>query len=66
MRRLVPHSNKLYASMHLNFISKLERRLMEDLARLVVEAGSVQTIAKVKGPFSNTTVARRLASWCFD
>lgn len=40
-------SNKLYASMHLNFISKLERRLMEDLARLVVEAGSVQTIAKV-------------------
>lgn len=41
------HSNKLYASMHLNFISKLERRLMEDLARLVVEAGSVQTIAKV-------------------
>jgi len=40
-------SNKLYAAVHLNFISKLERFLMEDLARLVIEAGSVQTIAKV-------------------
>ena len=40
-------SGKLYASMHLNFISKIERRLMEDLARLVVESGAVPTIARV-------------------
>lgn len=40
-------SRNLYPAMHLNFISKLDRRLMEDLARLVVEAGSVQIIAKV-------------------
>ena len=46
--------------MHLNFISKLERRLMEDLARLVVEAGSVQTIAKVTAsPFFMPQACRR-------
>ncbi len=42
-------SNKLYATIHLNFISRLDRRLMEDLARLTVEAGATQIIAKV-GP----------------
>jgi len=39
--------NKLYGSMHLNFISKLERRLMEDLARLVIDAGQFQIISKI-------------------
>lgn len=41
-------SDKLYASVHLNFISKLERRLMEDLARQVIEGGAVSTISKVR------------------
>jgi hypothetical protein len=40
-------SDRLYASMHLNFLSKLERRLMEDLARQVIEGGAVQSISKV-------------------
>ena len=41
-------SDKLYASVHLNFISKLERRLMEDLARKVIEGDAVKTIVKVQ------------------
>ena len=40
-------SQHLYSAVHLNFISKLERKLMEQLARDVIASSSVQVIAKV-------------------
>uniref|UniRef100_A0A7S2WCA8 Sec1 family domain-containing protein 1 n=1 Tax=Rhizochromulina marina TaxID=1034831 RepID=A0A7S2WCA8_9STRA len=44
-------SKKLYASVHLNFISKLERRLMEELARELIASDAVGSIAKVYDQF---------------
>lgn len=37
----------LYGRAHLNFVTKLDRSLMEDFARLVVQAGSLETVASV-------------------
>jgi hypothetical protein len=37
----------IYARSHLNFVTKLDRALMEDFARLVVQSGSLETIASV-------------------
>lgn len=35
----------LYGKAHLNFVTKLDRALMEDFAKLVVQSGSIGTIA---------------------
>lgn len=40
-------SKKLYAKAHVNFVTKLDRSLMEEFARLVVQSGSLNTIASV-------------------
>jgi hypothetical protein len=37
----------LYARAHLNFVTKLDRALMEDFAKLVVQTGSLDRIASV-------------------
>jgi len=37
----------LYGRAHLNFVTKLDRSLMEEFARLVVQTGSLDTIASV-------------------
>lgn len=37
----------LYGRAHLNFVTKLDRTLMEDFARLVVQSGSLENIASV-------------------
>lgn len=37
----------LYQRAHLNFVTKLDRALMEDFAKLVVQTGSLDTIASV-------------------
>ena len=37
----------LYARAHLNFVTKLDRSVMEDFAKLVVQTGSLDTIASV-------------------
>ena len=37
----------LYGRTHLNFVTKLERSLMEDFAKLVVQSGSLETVAGV-------------------
>lgn len=37
----------LYGKAHLNFVTKLDRPLMEDFAKLVVQTGSLDTIAGV-------------------
>ena len=37
----------LYGKTHLNFVTKLDRSLMEEFAKLVVQSGSLQTIAGV-------------------
>lgn len=37
----------LYARAHLNFVTKLDRSVMEDFAKLVVQSGSLETIASV-------------------
>jgi len=37
----------LYQRAHLNFVTKLDRALMEDFAKLVVQTGSLETIASV-------------------
>ncbi|KAL3925557.1 MAG: hypothetical protein SGILL_000331 [Bacillariaceae sp.] len=38
-------SKGLYGRSHLNFVTKLDRALMEDFAKLVVQSGSLETIA---------------------
>ena len=40
-------ANRLYGKAHLNFVTKLDRTLMEDFAKLVVQSGSLDTIAAV-------------------
>jgi sec1 family domain-containing protein 1 len=40
-------AKKLYASIHLNFVTKLDRSLMEEFAKLVVQSGSLPMIASV-------------------
>jgi sec1 family domain-containing protein 1 len=35
----------LYGRVHLNFVTKLERSLMEDFAKLVVQSGSLENVA---------------------
>lgn len=40
-------ANRLYGRAHLNFVTKLDRELMEDFAKLVVQSGSLDTIASV-------------------
>jgi hypothetical protein len=37
----------LYGKSHLNFVTKLDRPLMEDFAKLVVQTGSLDTVAGV-------------------
>jgi sec1 family domain-containing protein 1 len=37
----------LYSRAHLNFVTKLDRTLMEDFAKLVVQSGSLESIASV-------------------
>lgn len=37
----------LYGRTHLNFVTKLDRSLMEEFAKLVVQSGSLETIASV-------------------
>ena len=37
----------LYQRAHLNFVTKLDRSLMEDFAKLVVQSGSLETIGSV-------------------
>lgn len=37
----------LYGRAHLNFVRKLDRSLMEDFAKLVVQSGSLETVAGV-------------------
>eukprot|EP00540_Astrosyne_radiata_P000652 CAMPEP_0116823226 /NCGR_PEP_ID=MMETSP0418-20121206/722_1 /TAXON_ID=1158023 /ORGANISM="Astrosyne radiata, Strain 13vi08-1A" /LENGTH=561 /DNA_ID=CAMNT_0004451459 /DNA_START=127 /DNA_END=1812 /DNA_ORIENTATION=+ len=37
----------LYGRAHLNFVTKLDRTLMEDFARLVVQSGSLETISSI-------------------
>lgn len=41
----------LYGKAHLNFVTKLDRSLMEDFAKLVVQSGSLDTIAGVHDQF---------------
>lgn len=38
---------KLYGRAHLNFVTKLDRTLMEDFAKLVVQSGSLDQVASV-------------------
>lgn len=38
-------SRGLYGRAHLNFVTKLDRPLMEDFAKLVVQSGSLETVA---------------------
>lgn len=40
-------AKKLYAKCHLNFVTKLDRSLMEEFAKLVVQSGSLDSIASV-------------------
>lgn len=40
-------ANRLYGKAHLNFVTKLDRTLMEEFAKLVVQSGSLDTIASV-------------------
>lgn len=40
-------ANRLYGKAHLNFVTKLDRSLMEDFGKLVVQSGSLDTIASV-------------------
>ncbi|KAI2503329.1 hypothetical protein MHU86_11159 [Fragilaria crotonensis] len=40
-------ANRLYGRAHLNFVTMLDRELMEDFAKLVVQSGSLDTIASV-------------------
>lgn len=40
-------SKSLYGRAHLNFVTKLDRSLMEEFAKLVVQSGSLETIASV-------------------
>jgi hypothetical protein len=37
----------LYSRAHVNFVTKLDRALMEDFAKLVVQSGSLETIAGI-------------------
>jgi hypothetical protein len=39
-------AKRLYERVHLNFVSKLDRSLMEELARLVVQSNSLDMIAR--------------------
>jgi hypothetical protein len=39
-------AKRLYERIHLNFVSKLDRSLMEELARLVVQSNSLDMIAR--------------------
>jgi sec1 family domain-containing protein 1 len=45
----------LYARSHLNFVTKLERSVMEDFAKLVVQSGSLETIASVHDQYLDFT-----------
>jgi hypothetical protein len=40
-------SDRLYGRAHLNFVTKLDRALMEDFAKLVVQSGSLDQVASV-------------------
>ena len=40
-------ANRLYGRAHLNFVTKLDRALMEEFAKLVVQSGALDTIASV-------------------
>lgn len=40
-------SNRLYGKAHLNFVTKLDRALMEDFAKLVTQSGSLDQVASV-------------------
>jgi sec1 family domain-containing protein 1 len=53
----------LYARAHLNFATKLDRSLMEDFAKLVVQSGSLETIASVHDQYLDfTCLEKRLFS----
>jgi sec1 family domain-containing protein 1 len=53
----------LYARAHLNFVTKLERSLMEDFAKLVVQSGSLEKIASVHDQYLDfTCLEKRLFS----
>jgi sec1 family domain-containing protein 1 len=53
----------LYARAHLNFVTKLDRSLMEDFAKLVVQTGSLETIASVHDQYLDfTCLEKRLFS----
>mmetsp|Transcript_5244 Transcript_5244/g.7968 ORF Transcript_5244/g.7968 Transcript_5244/m.7968 type:complete len:666 (+) Transcript_5244:76-2073(+) len=45
----------LYARTHLNFVTKLDRSLMEDFARLVVQSGSLENVASVHDQYLDFT-----------
>lgn len=56
-------SKGLYARAHLNFVTKLDRVLMEDFAKLVVQSGSLETIASVHDQYLDfTCLEKRLFS----
>lgn len=53
----------LYARAHLNFVTKLDRELMEEFARLVVQSGTLDTIASVHDQYLDyVCLERRLFS----
>lgn len=56
-------AKRLYARAHLNFVTKLDRSLMEDFAKLVVQTGSLDQIASVHDQYLDfTCLERRLFS----
>ena len=53
----------LYSRCHVNFVTKLERSMMEEFAKLVVQSGSLNTIAGVHDQFLDfVCLERRLFS----
>lgn len=56
-------AKRLYARAHLNFVTKLDRSLMEDFAKLVVQTGSLEQIASVHDQYLDfTCLEKRLFS----
>ena len=52
-------AKQLYGRVHLNFVTKLDRTLMEDFAQLVVQSGSLHTIASLHDQYLDYTCLER-------
>ena len=55
----------LYGRAHLNFVTKLDRELMEDFARLVVQSGSLESVSSVHDQYLDFMCMENRLAFCW-